>query len=60
MKVYFWDQAARDFRKKFNSYEKTPTVLLVTAVNAQTLGEGSKRTCDSDEIEEAKRFKRGN
>ncbi|CAF1709690.1 BnaCnng45190D [Brassica napus] len=38
MKVYFWDQAARDFRKKFNSYEKTPTVLLVTAVNAQTLG----------------------
>ncbi|KAF3508135.1 hypothetical protein F2Q69_00008297 [Brassica cretica] len=38
MKVYFWDQAARDFCKKFNSYEKTPTVLLVTTVNAQTLG----------------------
>ncbi|KAL0790509.1 hypothetical protein Bca101_006755 [Brassica carinata] len=38
MKVYFWDQAARDFCKKFNSYEKTPTVLLVMTVNAKTLG----------------------
>ncbi|WZZ61559.1 hypothetical protein YC2023_061666 [Brassica napus] len=38
MKLYLWDQAARDFCKKFKSYEKTPTVLLVTTVNAKTLG----------------------
>ncbi|XP_013616991.1 PREDICTED: uncharacterized protein LOC106323403 [Brassica oleracea var. oleracea] len=29
--------AARDFCKKFKSYEKTPTVLLVTTVNTKTL-----------------------
>uniref|UniRef100_A0A0D2ZU11 Replication factor A C-terminal domain-containing protein n=2 Tax=Brassica oleracea var. oleracea TaxID=109376 RepID=A0A0D2ZU11_BRAOL len=38
MKLYLWDQAARDFCKKFNSYEGTPTVLLVTTVNTKTLG----------------------
>nr|VDD10773.1 unnamed protein product [Brassica rapa] len=38
MKLYLWDQAARDFCIKFKSYEKTPTVLLVTTVNAKTLG----------------------
>ncbi|KAL0753981.1 hypothetical protein Bca101_091649 [Brassica carinata] len=38
MKLYLWDQAARDFCKKFKSYERTPTVLLVTAVNTKTLG----------------------
>ncbi|KAG2322258.1 hypothetical protein Bca52824_015471, partial [Brassica carinata] len=29
MKLYLWDQAAADFCKKFNSYDNTPTVLLV-------------------------------
>ncbi|KAH0924596.1 hypothetical protein HID58_016852 [Brassica napus] len=38
MKLYLWDQAARKFCKKFNSYENTPTVLLVTTVNTKTLG----------------------
>ncbi|CAN6975022.1 hypothetical protein IGI04_036482 [Brassica rapa subsp. trilocularis] len=38
MKLYLWDQAARDFCKKFKSYERTPTVLLVTTVNTKTLG----------------------
>ncbi|KAL0788748.1 hypothetical protein Bca101_004994 [Brassica carinata] len=38
MKLYLWDQAARDLCKKFNSYENTPTVLLVTTVNTKTLG----------------------
>ncbi|KAH0880208.1 hypothetical protein HID58_067602 [Brassica napus] len=38
MKLYLWDQAARDFCKKFKSYEGTPTVLLVTTVNTKSLG----------------------
>ncbi|KAH0883423.1 hypothetical protein HID58_059519 [Brassica napus] len=38
MKLYLWDQAARDFCKKFKSYENTPTVLLVTTVNTESLG----------------------
>ncbi|CAN6972769.1 unnamed protein product [Brassica rapa subsp. trilocularis] len=38
MKLYLWDQAARDFCKKFKSYECTPTVLLVTTVNTKSLG----------------------
>ncbi|KAL0789612.1 hypothetical protein Bca101_005858 [Brassica carinata] len=38
MKLYLWDQAARDFCKMFKSYEVTPTVLLVTTVNTKTLG----------------------
>ncbi|WZY79302.1 hypothetical protein YC2023_025686 [Brassica napus] len=38
MKLYLWDQAATDFCKKFKSYENTPTVLLVTAVNTKRLG----------------------
>ncbi|CAF2157883.1 unnamed protein product [Brassica napus] len=38
MKLYLWDQAARDFCRKFKSYEGTPTVLLVTTVNTKTLG----------------------
>ncbi|KAG5415360.1 hypothetical protein IGI04_002927 [Brassica rapa subsp. trilocularis] len=38
MKLYLWDQAARDFCKNFKSYEKTSTVLLVTTVNSKTLG----------------------
>ncbi|CAN6853428.1 unnamed protein product [Brassica oleracea] len=38
MKLYLWDQAATDFCKKFKSYENTPTVLLVTAVNSKRLG----------------------
>nr|VDD63354.1 unnamed protein product [Brassica oleracea] len=37
MKLYLWDQAAADFCKKFNSYDNTPTVLLVTAVNTKRL-----------------------
>uniref|UniRef100_M4DQ77 Replication factor A C-terminal domain-containing protein n=1 Tax=Brassica campestris TaxID=3711 RepID=M4DQ77_BRACM len=38
MKLYLWDKAAADFCKKFNSYDNTPTVLLVTAVNTKRLG----------------------
>ncbi|CAN6813304.1 unnamed protein product [Brassica oleracea] len=38
MKLYLWDQAARDFCKKIKSYENTPTVLLVTTVNTKSLG----------------------
>ncbi|CAN6856625.1 unnamed protein product [Brassica oleracea] len=38
MKLYLWDHAAADFCKKFNSYENTPTVLLVTTVNTKRLG----------------------
>ncbi|CAF1836298.1 unnamed protein product [Brassica napus] len=38
LKLYLWDQAATDFCKKFNSCEKTPTVLLVTTVNTKRLG----------------------
>ncbi|CAF1705497.1 unnamed protein product [Brassica napus] len=38
MKLYLWDQAAADFCKKFNTYENTPTVLLVAAVNTKRLG----------------------
>ncbi|CAN6857025.1 unnamed protein product [Brassica oleracea] len=38
MKLYLWDQAAKEFCKKFKSYENTPTVLLVTTVNTKSLG----------------------
>ncbi|KAF3571750.1 hypothetical protein F2Q69_00063705 [Brassica cretica] len=38
MKLYLWDHAAIDFCKKFNSYENTPIVLLVTTVNTKRLG----------------------
>nr|VDD13452.1 unnamed protein product [Brassica oleracea] len=38
MKLYLWDQAARDLCKKFKSYENTSTVLLVTTVNTKSLG----------------------
>ncbi|KAF3493560.1 hypothetical protein DY000_02058108 [Brassica cretica] len=37
MKLYLWDHAATDFCKKFNSYENTPIVLLVTTVNTKRL-----------------------
>ncbi|KAF3563371.1 hypothetical protein DY000_02014148 [Brassica cretica] len=37
MKLYLWYHAATDFYKKFNSYEKAPTVLLVTTVNTKRL-----------------------
>ncbi|CAF2035077.1 unnamed protein product [Brassica napus] len=36
MKLYLWDQAAKDFYKKFTSSEDTPTVLLVTTVNPKS------------------------
>nr|VDC75457.1 unnamed protein product [Brassica rapa] len=36
MKLF--DQAAKEFCKKFKSYENTPTVLLVTTVNTKSLG----------------------
>ncbi|KAF3577926.1 hypothetical protein DY000_02032267 [Brassica cretica] len=39
MKLYLWDQAAKDFYKKFTSSEDTPTVLLVTTVNPKTVAE---------------------
>ncbi|KAG2325209.1 hypothetical protein Bca52824_007937 [Brassica carinata] len=35
MKLYIWDQAAKEFCLKFKSYENTPTVLLVTTVNTK-------------------------
>ncbi|KAL0760136.1 hypothetical protein Bca101_076286 [Brassica carinata] len=38
MKLYLWDHAATDFCKKFNSFENTPIVLLVTTVNTKRLG----------------------
>ncbi|CDY25912.1 BnaC09g32840D [Brassica napus] len=38
MKLYLWDQAAKEFCKKFKSYENTPTVLLVATVNTKSLG----------------------
>ncbi|CAN6805161.1 unnamed protein product [Brassica oleracea var. botrytis] len=37
MKLYLWNQAAKDFYKKFTSNEDTPTVLLVTTVNPKTV-----------------------
>ncbi|CAF1932561.1 unnamed protein product [Brassica napus] len=37
MKLYLWDQAAKDFYKKFTSSEDTPTVLLVTTVNPKVI-----------------------
>ncbi|KAL0813894.1 hypothetical protein Bca101_070337 [Brassica carinata] len=48
MKLYLWDQAARDFCKKFKSYESTPTVLLVTTVNT----EDSRRLGSNPDIAE--------
>ncbi|KAL0802601.1 hypothetical protein Bca101_057777 [Brassica carinata] len=38
MKLYLWDQAARDFCKKFKAYENTPSMLLVTTVNTKIIG----------------------
>ena len=37
MKLYLWDQTAKDFYKKFTSSEDTPTVLLVTTVNPKVI-----------------------
>ncbi|KAF2574897.1 hypothetical protein F2Q70_00004568 [Brassica cretica] len=39
VKLYLWDQAGTEFCKKFKSYEKTPTVLLVTTANTKHLGD---------------------
>ncbi|KAH0903484.1 hypothetical protein HID58_042987 [Brassica napus] len=39
MKLYLWDQTAKDFYKKFTSSEDTPTVLLVTTVNPKVIAE---------------------
>lgn len=39
MKLYLWDQAAKDFYKKFTSSEDTPTVLLVTTVNPKIIAD---------------------
>ncbi|KAH0859216.1 hypothetical protein HID58_087477, partial [Brassica napus] len=38
VKLYLWDQTGTEFCKKFKSYEKTPTVLLVTTANTKHLG----------------------
>ncbi|CAF2141800.1 unnamed protein product [Brassica napus] len=38
MKLYLWDQAARDFARSLSQTTKTPIVLLVTTVNTKTLG----------------------
>ncbi|KAF2569116.1 hypothetical protein F2Q68_00026139 [Brassica cretica] len=37
MKLYLWNQAAKDFYKKFTSNEDIPTVLLVTTVKPKTV-----------------------
>ncbi|XP_048637491.1 uncharacterized protein LOC111200755 [Brassica napus] len=36
--VYLWDEAAENFRVKFDACAETPTVLLVTTVNPKRLG----------------------
>ncbi|CAF2070097.1 unnamed protein product [Brassica napus] len=36
--VYLWDEAAENFRVKFDACADTPTVLLVTTVNPKRLG----------------------
>ncbi|CAN6865955.1 unnamed protein product, partial [Brassica oleracea] len=36
--VYLWDEAAENFRVKFDACADTPTVLLVTTVNPKKLG----------------------
>ncbi|CAF1764135.1 unnamed protein product [Brassica napus] len=36
--VYIWDEAAENFRLKFDACAATPTVLLVTTVNPKRLG----------------------
>nr|VDD30978.1 unnamed protein product [Brassica oleracea] len=36
--VYLWDEAAENFRMKFDACAVTPTVLLVTTVNPKRLG----------------------
>ncbi|KAF3496822.1 hypothetical protein DY000_02055427 [Brassica cretica] len=36
--VYLWDEAAENFRLKFDACAATPTVLLVTTVNPKRLG----------------------
>ncbi|CAN6812833.1 unnamed protein product [Brassica oleracea] len=37
MKLYLWDQAAKDFYKKFTSSEDTPTILLFSVINVSVL-----------------------
>ncbi|XP_013624513.1 PREDICTED: uncharacterized protein LOC106330618 [Brassica oleracea var. oleracea] len=36
--VYLWDEAAENFRVKFDACADTPTVILVTTVNPKRLG----------------------
>ncbi|KAH0873233.1 hypothetical protein HID58_070595 [Brassica napus] len=36
--IYLWDQAAENFRRKFDESVTTPIVLLVTTVNPKRLG----------------------
>ena len=38
MNVYLWDQAAENFRIKFDASATTPSILLVTTVNPKRLG----------------------
>ncbi|KAL0855660.1 hypothetical protein Bca101_060813 [Brassica carinata] len=52
MKLYLWNQAARDFYKNFTSSEATPTVLLVTTVNPKIFAEIAKRV-NADEVTRA-------
>ncbi|CAN6821850.1 unnamed protein product [Brassica oleracea] len=37
MKLYLWDQAAKDFYKKFTSSEDAPTILLFSVINVSVL-----------------------
>ena len=36
--VDLWDQAAENFRRKFDESVTTPTILMVTTVNPKRLG----------------------
>ncbi|WZZ65328.1 hypothetical protein YC2023_076698 [Brassica napus] len=38
LNIYLWDQAAENFRRKFDESVTTPIVLLVTTVNPKRLG----------------------
>uniref|UniRef100_A0A0D3A349 Helitron helicase-like domain-containing protein n=1 Tax=Brassica oleracea var. oleracea TaxID=109376 RepID=A0A0D3A349_BRAOL len=46
--VYLWDEAAVNFRVKFDACADTPTVVLVTTVNPKRLGAPSDASSSSE------------
>ncbi|KAG2252152.1 hypothetical protein Bca52824_082288 [Brassica carinata] len=60
--VYLWDEAAENFRVKFDACADTPTVLLVTTVNPKRLGElclssmSSSRVFLDEEVDPTKEY----